>query len=636
MLRDIRIEDFGPHKRWRGKPGPGVNLIVGANGTGKSNIVCAIGWALLGAKALPYNQSIIINDDATSCSVAVDIDLMGVLHSFYRSFDGRSVEARVVKDGEVVAETASGVEEYLTSVGLDWDAFSVLFSRQKDLDQFIDALPSERKKIFDSLLRMEAVMAAAKKCKDMAAKALSEKPRILFEDEDWVFANAVGTAEAVEETIRGVELAEQILDTRLEDYETAKAVITGVDQDQLSSIHKLLAEAGNAVAAASKDLKDLKTVAEKCNKSSKGVVESITKLDSDNSGIQTNIAVNEDTVKLASQNISNISGQLAALGNLRELLSDGSACPLCGKMLDNAEETKEKMAGGIETLLKARDDSQEVHNIAMRRITLLQREELEYDNQKQSLSDLLTLAETAERARDALDKALKRVEKAEKDRKKVQEVADSFGTASQDDVNDFQIAECNYNSATNDLFDAKTALASAEREEQAAKTVLDKYEKAKVDYSKNTAVSATFLLAEKNLKKFRDQALQDALEWVMVRATQIWRSAGAIEGLDEDARIELDAKLNFWIVSSEKKIPVYRLSGGQKATFSISLRIALSDFLSERLGLHGLLILDAAFDSIDERNRDVVGQALDFAGVDQALVFSHFDIENIPAKRFIL
>jgi DNA repair exonuclease SbcCD ATPase subunit len=78
--------------------------------------------------------------------------------------------------------------------------------------------------------------------------------------------------------------------------------------------------------------------------------------------------------------------------------------------------------------------------------------------------------------------------------------------------------------------------------------------------------------------------------------------------------------------------PVYRCSGGQAALFSICLRIALSEYLAGRLGLNGLLLLDAVFEPIDPENRDVAAQALAAYGPPQTLIFSYFPVDGLDAN----
>lgn len=637
MLRRVAIENFGPHKRWYAEPGEGVNLILGDNGDGKSNIVYAIGWCLKGTKALPYAQSTIINDDATSCSVTVDLDLMGALHSFFRSYNGKSVDARVVRDGEVVAETASGVEEYLEKLGLDWDAFSVLFSRQKDLDKFIDSIPGEKKKIFDSLLSMEAVMEAAKKCKDTAAKILSEKPPILSKDEEDIDKNLAKAMEDLVEAQEDFELSEKVFGGRQEDYEIAKAAITGTDTKQVDALNTLFNEANRVIYVLEQEIKPLQQLADKWKEDPEDYKTTIKQVEADKQRLRKEEITTLNSAATLLGEANRLQGEIEALQTLGNSLQTGVDCPLCGAKEYDAELSKEKLdketiQGLTKDQKKAEAEWKRMSDECNSKTSQLR----ERTRTKEKLESYLVNAVGASAAREELPGLSVKLANAKEDAAKIEEVRRTFGTANPDDVNAFQIAEIVYNDAQSDLYSAKYAVTRAESAVKAAQEVSDSYKKARQLYSDRIASAGVFSVADKSLRKFRDQALQDALEWVSSRATQIWRSAGAIEGLDEDAKIELDDKLDFWIVSSEKRIPVYRLSGGQKATFSISLRIALSDFLSERLGLHGLLILDAAFDSIDERNRNVVGQALDFADVDQALVFSHFDIETIPAQRFIL
>ncbi len=57
MLHRVKLENFGPHEKFEREFGPGITLVLGPNGVGKSNILYGIGWAMFGTKALPpeYN-----------------------------------------------------------------------------------------------------------------------------------------------------------------------------------------------------------------------------------------------------------------------------------------------------------------------------------------------------------------------------------------------------------------------------------------------------------------------------------------------------------------------------------------------------------------------------------------------------
>ena len=111
---------------------------------------------------------------------------------------------------------------------------------------------------------------------------------------------------------------------------------------------------------------------------------------------------------------------------------------------------------------------------------------------------------------------------------------------------------------------------------------------------------------------------------------------GTLPDSGPDVQLSLDKDLQFWFTSNGKDTPVYRFSGGQKAVFAICLRMALSEYFSDRLGLKGFLLLDAVFDSLTKENQDATASALQASGPQQAIIFSHFDVEGMDAHRVLL
>ena len=90
MLHSAKFENFGPHELFEQEFGPGLTLILGPNGCGKSNILYGVGWTIFGHKALPseYKQSDIIRDGTKSAYGETVMDLLGQPHTFRRRYDG--------------------------------------------------------------------------------------------------------------------------------------------------------------------------------------------------------------------------------------------------------------------------------------------------------------------------------------------------------------------------------------------------------------------------------------------------------------------------------------------------------------------------------------------------------------------
>jgi hypothetical protein len=138
---------------------------------------------------------------------------------------------------------------------------------------------------------------------------------------------------------------------------------------------------------------------------------------------------------------------------------------------------------------------------------------------------------------------------------------------------------------------------------------------------------------ETAFKTFRDQLLRGALTWVSGRATQVLQASGDMAVAPAGSRLELDDKLVYSVVLPDgTSQPVYRVSGGQAAVFSTCLRIALSEYLAGRMGMNGLLLLDAIFEPMNADNRAIAAHAITAYGPPQTLIFSYFDVPELGAN----
>ena len=155
------------------------------------------------------------------------------------------------------------------------------------------------------------------------------------------------------------------------------------------------------------------------------------------------------------------------------------------------------------------------------------------------------------------------------------------------------------------------------------------YDEAVKAAAKSEEARKLWVAVAKAMDEFRNQVLQSALNWVSLRATQIVRMVGTLPESGPDVRLSLDKNLQFWFTTDGKDVPVYRFSGGQKAVFAICLRMALSEYFSDRIGLKGLLLLDAVLDSLTEENVDATVAAIQACGPQQVIIFSHFDVPSL-------
>lgn len=149
----------------------GLIGVVGENGSGKSTILEAVGWALYGTYALTgrTDKEGVKTQGASAdenCEVTLEFEMAGDTYKIIRRLQGKRVIAQsfVYKNGgdQAVAEREDGVNAYISRLfGMDRGTFfSSVFARQKELDLLTSQDPSERQKIIRRLLHIDLIDSA--------------------------------------------------------------------------------------------------------------------------------------------------------------------------------------------------------------------------------------------------------------------------------------------------------------------------------------------------------------------------------------------------------------------------------------------------------------------------------------------
>ena len=150
----------------------GITAIIGNNGSGKSTIIEAIGWAIYGNKVARTNKEGIKRQNAApneECYVRLEFELGGDLYEVTRIMSpSLAVDANVKANGVVLASSATGVSRLLEKkIGMDYDAFfTSLVARQKEINALSSRTPGERKKSMLRMLKIDAIEDAVRKVRD--------------------------------------------------------------------------------------------------------------------------------------------------------------------------------------------------------------------------------------------------------------------------------------------------------------------------------------------------------------------------------------------------------------------------------------------------------------------------------------
>lgn len=175
MIEKISLKNWKSHENTELEFKPGVNIIVGSMGVGKSSILQAISFGLFGTFSELKSKDIKITDLITRGSTTKSAEIELALKTDKQILkikrviqEGKSTEAIARgKDGELLAGTnPTQVSDYLKNIlKLDEDLFlRTVYSKQNEIDLFLQLTPGERKKRLDQLMALDKFEDARKNC----------------------------------------------------------------------------------------------------------------------------------------------------------------------------------------------------------------------------------------------------------------------------------------------------------------------------------------------------------------------------------------------------------------------------------------------------------------------------------------
>ncbi|KKN67418.1 hypothetical protein LCGC14_0461610 [marine sediment metagenome] len=612
QLRSVAIKNFKVHEDLSLEFGLGTTVLVGPNGAGKTSIAEAIAWCLWGAQGVQAKQQKrLIRYGAEKCRVEVVIALDGLDHLFVRELlQSGGSKAWVETATDTLADSSSGVQQYLESLGLDLEGFSVQYAAQKELDYFVFAIPSVRKKLVASLFRLEDL--------DGVIKAV----RMVHAD----YAQQCLQAPTAEMVEGYATLTTDALD-ELDGLKVAAAAVEVDKTHQAAKVEELRAAfSGDAVrerTALEADVIRFADIVEECEMLAAGIVapevpdpQDLPSLEE----IDTRLAEANEEARACVLGSTALSGQRDFLAENRDAL-DGGKCPLCLRGIRNKAAALEAVDAELGTLtdecaaaqVAAEEANRAAYDLAMER--------------EQVVAELQAADRAESEAASATARKKELEEKRDRYKVKLAEVATALEQLPEvDDTaeRDLRAEERQLDSTTQAHGLALGRVTVADRAVDEAAFKLDKAEKELRKADRLRVKRDTMETLTKALPDFRDSVMAASLGWVADRATRLLYGAAG-----RDWRLTVNEDLEFHINGN----PLADFSTGQVDTVCVCLRIAIAEYLSKRIGFGNLMILDGVLDRIDEDNRDALGMLLGEINVDQVLVLSHFDIGILDGER---
>ncbi len=358
IIGSVRLRDFKSHRDTTVSFGPGINVILGENGAGKTSVLEAISFALF--KDYSGNVEGLIRSGAQSMSVEVRFTASGRRYRVVRRRGKSSGDAMLYveeqgKDKELRSGDSGVDEEIEAIIGIDRYLFSnAVYVRQGEIERLLTETPAKKKQLIGRLLGIESIEKAWASMRDVIEVYRDRKARtegeLMRADELAVQREALKKAvsesrERMAKTDGSIRAAEAaLLKARKEESALSEK----------GRVHSVLAEKAAALraetkreAAALDSLKRDLSASEDAEKELSEVMKSLPsgwreKAESVVSSLQ------EKASELGARH-GELSGRLSDMTELDGKLEGASGkCPLCGSVLTEAhrkemiEERKEK------------------------------------------------------------------------------------------------------------------------------------------------------------------------------------------------------------------------------------------------------------------------------------------------------
>ncbi len=187
MIKQLKLKNWKCYSTKNFEFTPGINIIIGPMGSGKSSILQAISFSLFGTfselKSRELKTSELVNRNAaeTDSSVILSLELNNQELNITKKLDTtKGVTEAVVRTPEnnlLAGPNVSATNEYLkNNLKLDEDTFlRAIYSRQNDIDLFLRLTPTERKKRIDELMGLNKFEEARKSCVSLQNKIKTKK-----------------------------------------------------------------------------------------------------------------------------------------------------------------------------------------------------------------------------------------------------------------------------------------------------------------------------------------------------------------------------------------------------------------------------------------------------------------------------
>jgi uncharacterized protein PFB0145c len=399
IIEKITLHNFRIHEYLEFKPvSEGINTINGTNGAGKSTIVDAFSWALFGTRLHGLKNANYIKeginpkeeDVKVIANIKIDNRHLKIVRQILNDKGTTNCWVYSLVDGEYIQVAGPAVthsESYIRrEIGLDQDGFlTSVFIQQKQVDEIINATPTQRSKTIEKLIGIDSISNGIKEAKSDSRDLQKAASVIRRGDLDSIIETIDNQKEDIKKTERQLNLF--LTDFRniekeynkLNDYivkEEDKKNKYEYNKNSYINKKELLKELKKSIDedyTLYKSLKNSTTTINNINElisNKENLLSTQNKLNSDIANIKVLIKNNEDIIKTEinkalidkedelkisldkfKEKLSNIEDNLSVnnaeikrLENYLKLIEKGvSKCPTCGSEIDSNHLHKEEI-----------------------------------------------------------------------------------------------------------------------------------------------------------------------------------------------------------------------------------------------------------------------------------------------------
>ena len=207
-LHRLELVNYRRHRRSAIEFPDGVTALLGRNGSGKTTVLEALGFALFGPQATRTSKDLLRHDgapDGDPVRVTAELELGGQAVRVVRELRGRALTptASLEVDGIVLVAPTAGSADAVTAqverrLGMRRDGFfTTVVARQKELGLLADQAPRDRKRLILEMLGVDQVDRAIQRARDRRREAEGRVEALReFLGDPEALASAVRTAEA--------------------------------------------------------------------------------------------------------------------------------------------------------------------------------------------------------------------------------------------------------------------------------------------------------------------------------------------------------------------------------------------------------------------------------------------------------